>query len=77
LHKKIRFAPELSWLSCVRIAKRFVSTLRAIGAGPSCLITCVHAFMRPWQLRDLFLRPRQSWSQLLASCSARVMMLKS
>jgi len=31
LHKTIRFGPELSLLSCVRVAKRFVSTLRAIG----------------------------------------------
>ena len=43
MHKTIRFAPELSWLSCVRIAKRFVSTLRAIGGGPSCLLTYAHA----------------------------------
>ena len=46
LHKTIRFAPEVSWLSCVCIAKRFVSTLRAIGCGPSCLMTCAHALMR-------------------------------
>ena len=28
-----------------RIAKRFVSTLRAIGGGPSCLMACAHARM--------------------------------
>ena len=43
LHKTIRFAPEVSWLSCVRNAKRFASTLRAIGDGPNCLMTCAHA----------------------------------
>ena len=31
--------------SCVHIAKRFVSTLRAIGAGPTCRMTCAHARM--------------------------------
>ena len=27
----------------MHIAKRFVSTLRAIDAGPNCLMTCAHA----------------------------------
>ena len=35
LHKTIRFGPELSLLSCVRLAKRFVLTLRAIGGDPA------------------------------------------
>jgi hypothetical protein len=45
LHKTIRFGPELSLLSCVHIAKRFVSTLRAIGGDPSCLMNCALARM--------------------------------
>jgi hypothetical protein len=39
------FAPEVSWLSCVRLAKRFVSTLLAIRGSPNCLMTCAHARM--------------------------------
>jgi len=37
--------PELSLLSCVRIANRFVLTLRAIGGDPSCLMNCALARM--------------------------------